>query len=616
MIKNDKKDLNKKLPGGAYEKLLVQNTILMENAKLFMDYLFSFLQGQNFIIILTDMNAQVLEVVGGEQSLKLSQKDLKFAKGVIVKEDYVGETAINQAIKKKKPVQVCGDNHSNKDHREWSCYAAPIIVENNIMGVICLSEYNKTPNENALGMIIASAKGIENQIKYRLKTLKIEEQNKYQKAIVENISEGFLMIDNRGIVAYINDKGSKILGVNRETSIGKSIEDLVPFKPTILEVLETGKGYTDKEYVLENCKGMRHHLLKTATPIWDENGELIGVIDIFKEIKYVKKMVNNMVGARAAFTFDDIIGKSKKMRESIDVAKKAAQSSSNTLILGESGTGKELFAQAIHNESARRHGPFVAINCAAIPKELIESELFGYASGAFTGGIKGGRPGKFELANGGTIFLDEIGDMPLNIQAKLLRVLQDRKVVRVGGNNVFSVDVRILAATNQNLYKACENQNFRWDIYYRLNVLTVNIPPLRERLEDIDDITLHLIKTIEKRLGKNVGGISEEVLKILRTNSWGGNVRELENVLERAINICGDERIELEHLPGYLVEQNASAVNDNDAGQGIMSLEQMEKELIREVLMHCGGNISQASKLLKISRNTLYNKIGKYELSM
>ncbi|SET08429.1 PAS domain S-box-containing protein [Natronincola peptidivorans] len=604
------------LPKELFERIIANNSILIENAKVFMDYLLSFMQEKNFTIILTDKNANVLEIVGGEYILQRSKKDLNFLKGAILNESLDEKSAINLAIKHKSPSQVCGDEHQEPSHKNWSCYAAPIMIEEELMGTLCLSAYTKEPNAKALGMIIASAKGIENQIKNHLKTLKIQEQMKYQSAIVENISEGFLMIDNKGVVTYLNEKGSKILGVNKVESIGRHIGDLVPFKPIILEVLSTGKGYTDREYVLENYKGEKFHLLKTANPIRDENGELIGVIDIFKEIKYVKKMVNSMLGAKASFTFDDIVGDSSKIQESIAIAKNAAQSSSNTLILGESGTGKELFAQAIHNHSSRRNGPFIAINCAAMPKELIESELFGYAAGAFTGGIKGGRPGKFELANGGTIFLDEIGDMPISVQAKLLRVLQDRKVVRVGGDNVFKVDVRIIAATNKNLQEACKANEFRWDIYYRLNVLTINVPPLRKRKEDIEVITLHLIKKINKRLEKVVTGITESALNVLKSNSWKGNVRELENILERAINVCEGNEIDIQQLPENIISEQSMIVDNNEDFFEIMSLEEMERKLIEKILIHCKGNISKASKVLSVSRNTLYNKMEKYRLTI
>ena len=602
-----------KIAHHAFMQLLDENSILIENAKGFMNYLLSFIQDKNFIITLTDKNANILRLEGCHDILEKSNRELSFARGASVGHEHVGETAINNAIKYQLPNQVCGDDHAVARHRNWSCYAAPIMKENELLGVLCLSEFNKVPNKNALGMVIASAKGIENQIKTQEKSLKIQEQAKYQSAIVENISEGFLMIDNQGQVLYINEKGSKILGIDRQLSIGKHIGTLVPYEPIILEVITTGKGHTDREYVLENYKGEKYHLLKTAIPVRDEAGELIGVIDIFKEIQEVKKMVNTIVGAKASFTFDDIIGSSDKILDCIDIAKTAANSASNTLILGESGTGKELFAQAIHNASERRNGPFIAINCAAIPKDLIESELFGYAHGAFTGGIKGGRPGKFELAHGGTIFLDEIGDMSLGVQAKLLRVLQDRKVVRVGGDNVFNVDVRIIAATNKDLKEACIANEFRWDIYYRLNVLAIEIPSLRERADDIPEITRHLIRKISKRLSKEMPGISDEAIDLLKCNMWKGNVRELENTLERAINICSDGIIEEKHLRKFISKESLKPRVIRSDFQQIMTLEEMEKQLIQRTLSYCEGNITQAAKLLNVSRNTLYNKIERYQ---
>lgn len=599
-----------------YKKVYKENQYLIENAKIFIDYLFSFFKEKNFIVVLTDNQANVLEVAGGEFIQRKTKKQLCLVKGGILSENFVGNTAISRAIKKKFPIQFLGDEHENPKHRDWSCYAAPILHGNEVLGIFCLTEYNKNLNENALGMVIASAKGIENQIKHQQKSLIIEEQNKYQNAIVESISEGFLTIDKQGIVTYINEKGAKLLAVNKKTCIGMHIGEIVPFKPIILEVLETKKGYTDREYVLQNRVGTKMHLLKTATPIRDENGEIIGVIDVFKEIKNVKRIVNKIVGARANFTFEDIIGKSPRFLESIRMAKMASQSSSNILIQGESGTGKELFAHAIHNLSSRKNGPFIAINCAAIPMELIESELFGYAEGSFTGGIKGGRPGKFELANGGTLFLDEIGEMPISIQQKLLRVLQDGKVIRIGGNNVFDVDVRIIAATNRRLEEECENNRFRWDMYYRLNVVTINIPPLRERKEDISETAYYLMGKINERLGTEVKSISNKAMKVLESNIWKGNVRELENVIERAINLCATDVLDAIHLPNsFDLEEEKNELEDTEPMIEIQSLQEMENNFITKILKQCNGNISKTAKVLNITRNTLYNKIEKHNLN-
>lgn len=593
-----------------------RNLELLENSRIFIDYLMSFINETNYIIVLTDQQSRVIEIVGGEYIVKKSQRDLNFVKGAVLSVDCAGNTAINMAIREKKPIQFCGDEHENPTHRQLSCYAAPIMFEEDVLGVICITEYNPTMRETLLGMVVASAKGIENQIKNHRKTQELKDQSKYQNVIVENIDEGVITLDKEGVVTYINEKGARILSLDKHDSIGKHIKDLVPFEPIVLKVFETGKGYTDKEYILENFAGQKMHLMKTATPIRDEAGNIIGVIDIFKEIKYVRKIVNKMVGAQANFTFDDLIGEDEKLKECIRIAKIAAKSSSTILIEGESGTGKEIFAHSIHNMSNRKDGPFVAINCAAIPKELIESELFGYSAGAFTGGVKGGRPGKFELANGGTVFLDEIGDMPIGTQAKLLRVLQDRKVVRLGGNTVFDVDIRVISATNKNLAEECRKNEFRWDIYYRLNVLTINIPPLRERVSDIKAITTYLIKKINKRLGTRVDGITEEAVAILERNEWKGNVRELENLLERSINICRGRKIDIEHLPELYTNKGKSIEGDILEGEDFVTLEDMEKRMIGKALAQFGGNVSKTSRILDISRNTLYNKMEKYGLAL
>jgi transcriptional regulator with PAS, ATPase and Fis domain len=410
------------------------------------------------------------------------------------------------------------------------------------------------------------------------------------------------MLDRFGTVTYINPIGARILKVKPQEAIGKNISRLVDFKPVVLQVLETGQGYQDRECVIETRRGTLH-FIKTAIPLYDEQGQFDGVIDIFREIKRVRQMVNRMVGATAKFSFEDLIGASSGIQEAVRLAKIAANSRANVLIQGESGTGKELIAQAIHNSSARVDGPFVAINCGALPRDLVESELFGYEEGAFTGAKSGGRPGKFELAQGGTLFLDEIGETPLDIQVKLLRVLQDKRLSRVGGMRYLDIDVRIICATNRDLAYEVSQGNFRQDLYYRLNVFPIFVPPLRERQEDIVVLAESFLLKMCDQMGLPSKALAPEFKQALREYDWPGNVRELENILERAVNLCQEAVISAEYLPGILL---GSPVQDL---RRKMSLKEIELKAIRETLEQTKGNISKAAELLGIGRNTLYSKL-------
>lgn len=317
----------------------------------------------------------------------------------------------------------------------------------------------------------------------------------------------------------------------------------------------------------------------------------------------------------AKYSFENIIGSSSIIKDVKYMGEKASKTNSNVLIMGESGTGKELFAHAIHNRSKRVLEPFVKINCGAIPSELLESELFGYEEGAFTGAKKGGKKGKFELANKGTIFLDEIGDMPLNMQVKLLRVIQEREVERVGGNKLKKIDVRIIAATNKNLEELVKKNLFREDLYYRLNVMTLNVPPLRSRKEDISILADFLKSKLSRELNKYVEGISKDAVKYLMNYNWPGNVRELENIIERAINLLdSDLIIKPKHLPSRIVTLDIS----NAYGKANTSLkeivEDIEYKLISKYLNEFKGNKNKVAKTLGISRTSLYKKIEKYNI--
>ncbi|MFW2490309.1 sigma 54-interacting transcriptional regulator [Clostridium chromiireducens] len=452
-----------------------------------------------------------------------------------------------------------------------------------------------------------------------------EERNSTEilNTVIETAYDGMVIIDKAGIITMMSNAYTDFLGIKREDAIGKHVSEVIE-NTRMPIVLETGK---EEVAQLHRIKG--NYMIASRIPII-KNGEIIGVVgkvlfrnvkelnSLYKKISVIEKELANYKSKlkelnTASYSLENIIGESDTILLAKAIVQKAAHTSSNVLILGESGTGKEIFAHAIHSESNRHEGPFVKVNCAAIPSDLLESELFGYEAGAFTGAKKEGKIGKFEIANEGTIFLDEIGDMPLHMQVKLLRVIQEREVEKVGGVATKKINIRIIAATNRNLERLVSEGKFREDLYYRLNVVTIEIPPLRERGNDIILISNHLIKKLSVDLDKRVRGISKEAEQYLKTYEWKGNVRELENILERAINIMGDsEVINVDDLPKEITGKKASIIPKRL--QDI--IEESEKNAIILALRASNGNKTKAAKILDIGRTSLYEKIEKYKIQV
>jgi len=449
--------------------------------------------------------------------------------------------------------------------------------------------------------------------------------------ILENSYEGIVVVDRNGIITTINRSFARFLGVKPEEAIGRHITEVSP-NTKLHQTVETGRIEIGEIHYLG-----KNRMIVMRIPIF-EGEEIVGAIGkiLFRDIKELKALVQKIGSMEdelkyykgelkrirgAKYNFNNIVAVSKKRKKVIRLAQKAAQTDSTVLICGESGTGKELFAHAIHNSSLRRYGSFIRVNCAAIPSQLLESELFGYEKGAFTGARKEGKPGKFELANGGTIFLDEIGEMPVEMQSKLLRVLQEREIERVGGNALLDIDVRVIAATNKNLEKLVKQGRFREDLYYRLNVMRIDIPPLRETKKDLEPLVKKIINEIREHLGINVKGVSREVLDAIYAYDWPGNVRELKNILERAANMCDDSIIELKHLPLFLrekVRKSGPICNKSHKEQEVLPLKEVVKQAeiraIRAALDATGGNKKEAARLLGIHRSGLYQKLKAYNI--
>lgn len=441
------------------------------------------------------------------------------------------------------------------------------------------------------------------------------------KDIIEFAYDGLVMVDTEGYVQMLSHAYADFLGVDQESSIGKHVTEVI--ENTRMHVV----AKTGKQEVAELQRIKDNYIIATRSPIRKQD-KLIGAVGkiLFKNVGQftaLSKRINSLEVElkkykgdfrernKASYTFDHLMGRSPAFMGVKGQAKIAAKSDSNVLILGESGTGKELFAHSIHNDSRRAMGVFVKVNCAAIPAELLESELFGYEEGSFTGAKKGGKAGKFEAAEGGTIFLDEIGELPLHMQVKLLRVLQEKEIERVGSTGSIPIDVRVIAATNRNLEEMVSKGEFRLDMYYRLKVLQIQVPSLRERPEDIEILGNHFVEKYQNLMKKRVMGMSDQALRLLRLYKWPGNIRELENIIERAMNIVEEgEMICSKHLPKEITGHKESV--------SIRTLAEVMDETERAAIVSClemtSGNKSETAKRLGVSRTTLYEKMNKYGL--
>ncbi len=425
---------------------------------------------------------------------------------------------------------------------------------------------------------------------------------------LDAVDDGISACDKNGIVTYINKSGYSIIGAKKEDILNKDIKSILDSDPILAKVVENKQTYMDFEYHI-NYKNKSFHLINSAFPVFDKNNEIIGAIDIYRRIKRSYKAAANLAGYKAIYKFKNFVGNSKALSDAIAISKKFSHSNKNILLIGESGTGKELFAQAIHNYSSRRDGPFVAINCASYPKELFDSELFGYVEGAFTGAKKGGKTGKFELADGGTLFLDEIGEMPLHLQSKLLRVIETKSLSRIGSNKTIQIDVRIISATNRNLEKMIQDKRFREDLYYRLKVLYLPLEPLRNRGEDAVLLCNHFIKKFSEDSEKKVISLDQEATELVRNYKWPGNIRELENIIALSLFYCEEKYLTKDSLIKSGLKEVDETVNHEEKTNEKLS--NITNDIILNTLEKNNGNKKKTAEELGISRNTIYRLLKK-----
>lgn len=521
-------------------------------------------------------------------------------------ESVQGTNCTGLALAEDRLMYVLAEENFGSDlrRRRMHCAAAPIRdAQGRTLAMLTLTAEPGWFHFHTLGTVQAAAEAVSRHM--ALQALLEEQQT-----VLEVLNEGLVVLDERGCIKALNRYARQLFRVGRDL-LGSPFQRLGQSELTDEILLRGGEGLRDLDCTFELHD--RSHLACLVSVCSLEQG---GRIVSLRENRRIREITRRIIGSQASYTFDTIQGSSRAIQDALHLGRIASRSDSTTLILGESGTGKELFAQAIHNASERCNGPFVAVNCGAIPRDLVQSELFGHVEGAFTGSARGGSAGKFELADGGTIFLDEIGDMSFDAQVSLLRVLQEGEVTRVGAKQSRQVNVRIIAATHRNLSQAVVDGAFREDLFYRLNVLNLTVPPLRMRREDVPVLAQHFLDRCARSLRKSVQGISPEALDILCAYHWPGNVRELENIIERATNLADTERLQAIDLPLEIKQrQRPSVPGRAPEPQAAPDLGAHEMNAIINALKASHGNIRVAAKQLNVSRGGLYNKMNRFGLS-
>ncbi|MBB5323513.1 transcriptional regulator of acetoin/glycerol metabolism [Anoxybacillus tepidamans] len=591
----------KKIEAERYKNLIDWSMPLMEG-------LYSIVKGSGFLVILCNEKGQLLKSIGDADTLLMADK-IGFVEGADWSERVMGTNAIGTSIVIDQPVQIFAEEHYSQICQSWTCSAAPIHdSKGTIIGVLNVSGPYEKVHPHTLGMVVSAVKAIEYQLRLNENTEKNIMMQRFLEATTNNMKEGILIIDTEGKIIKANDQLKKLLCLGQTQLEGKKIDEFFTNK----SIISNKPVYVQNQELHLKIEPSRnvHHVMIDKIPIYKDS-HWIGSMIMMKEIEKVRQFVNRLSGNQAKITFDDIIGQHPHFIQKLNEAKLAAATDSNVLILGESGTGKEMLAQAIHNASKRKNKPFIAINCGGIPRDLLGSELFGYVEGAFTGAKKGGSAGKFELADGGTLFLDEIGEMSLEMQVLLLRVIQEKEVMRIGGHKVIPVDVRIIAATNKNLREEVQKGSFREDLFFRLNVMPIILPSLRERKEDIPLLAKYFISKLCNKLNKPFPEIRQDFLQALIQYDWPGNIRELQNILERTLNRNTKPFLSAKDLPEELFQPFLSQAKEELE----IHKDDIKKRSLIRALHLFNGNVTKAAEHLGISRSTFYRQMKKYQIS-
>jgi Transcriptional regulator containing PAS, AAA-type ATPase, and DNA-binding domains len=600
----------------SHKKWLYRKMVMQE----YFDRLIALLQETNSVLYWVRQDLTILYGFGNDALLKDLQA-INLDVGTNLSESLIGTNAMALAALTKSDAYVVGAEHYMAALQNYASSAVPFSdeTEEGIYGysfVITNASNFNIYQHNLLFFYSGLAK---TQVNLGMSSTELYMKNSLSNLSLDQHKQGLLLINHKGLILRANTWFLSNLDLDEADIRGNFLKDLFPELMDVFNTVQTQKSVRLREIHFHKLKKTEKSFFVEAQQL-KINDRVIGFSIFLHDKKTVYYMVNKVANYNAHFYFEDLIGASSLFNNAKTMAIQASLSNSNILLTGESGTGKELFAQAIHNESRRSNGPFISVNCAAIPTELIGSELFGYVEGAFTGARKGGNSGKFELANKGTIFLDEVGEMPLSMQSVLLRVLEDKKITRLGSGQSYPMDVRVIAATNINLLEAIDSKEFRLDLYYRLNVIDIELPSLRDRVEDIPLLIEYHIKQFNIALNKNIHSVSPEAMYLLQRYSWPGNIRELRNVIERAVNLASSSVLTVADLPKSITSSNITATiancENNTANQQLIrEFEQKvaERNRIVELMQKYNGNKARVAKELGITRASLYRRLRSME---
>jgi transcriptional regulator of acetoin/glycerol metabolism len=585
---------------------LEQHRDLLEIAHPIITKIFSLVETSQYIMSIHDNDGYMIDYIYNENYFKPSND---FSIGVKWEETIVGTNGVSLARKLDQSVQVMGPEHYCKRQHKMTCSAAPIHDEKGgLIGVLNMTGPFEKSNPHTLGLVASGAFAIENQ-------LALFHSHTLINDTFEFIDEGIIILDNACRVQRVNQCACRILKMSADQLYCIKFLDLFNPHDFKRQVFEKKSSFSYFEHDFK-----QGHTVTTCnvsvTPMLLHN-KVSGIIILLRESKTINRITNKVNGNKSRYVFSDIITQDREMKGIIQSMRDVVDLPCTILIEGESGTGKELLAHSIHGCSVRRGGPFIVINCASLPRSLVESELFGYEKGSFTGALNEGSPGKFELANGGTIFLDEIEELPLEMQAKLLRVLDNHRIVRIGGNHEKTLDVRVIVATNRNLFLEVQKHNFRDDLYFRINVMRFSIPPLRRRYVDIPLLVEHIISELNNQDNGFADRIaSAEFIAALEKYHFPGNVRELQNIVVRAYYInrtnllvpgdlpdmVGNTTPETGYIPAGNTYNGCNELNPNDT----------ERRWIEQALSRNGRNAIKAGASIGMSKSTIYRKIKKF----